>query len=127
MDAYERQAALVRAMAHPTRLHILEILSTGEWCVCHLTAVLGQRQPSVSQHLMVLRESGLVLDRRDGAMVFYRLADSGIREWVAQTKRLLRSEGDADYPPVPAAPVRGCNCPGCQNKDTLGGGKHVGS
>ena len=66
MDPYRVQADLIKAMAHPTRLHLLDILAQGEACVCHLTTILGQRQPYVSQHLMVLREAGLVTDRKDG-------------------------------------------------------------
>ena len=49
------------------------MLRDGEQCVCHLEAVLGCRQAYISQHLMVLREAGLVEDRRDGARIFYRV------------------------------------------------------
>jgi DNA-binding transcriptional ArsR family regulator len=112
---YRQQAGLLRALAHPTRLRILEILSlSGECCVCHLTAILRQRQPYVSQHLMVLRSHGLVEDRRDGVMVYYRLSDQRIRELIDLTRELLRSCGvEAHFPPVPDVPVPGCPCPEC--------------
>ena len=111
---YGEQAGLLKAIAHPTRLRILDILCQGECCVCHLTAVLRQRQPCVSQHLMVLRENGLVLDRKDGVMVFYRLADPEISTALAATRRLQRlSEGEPQEWQVPASPVAGCTCPKC--------------
>jgi DNA-binding transcriptional ArsR family regulator len=114
MDGYKRQASLIRALAHPTRLRILEILAQEECCVCHLTAILKQRQPYVSQQLMVLRSQGLVLDRKDGVMVYYRLADQGIAKLISLTRDLLRASGaEVDFPTVPKAPLRGCSCPLC--------------
>ena len=62
-----------KALMHPARLSILEILRDGEQCVCHLEAVLGYRQAYISQHLMVLREAGLVEDRREGPRIYYRV------------------------------------------------------
>jgi DNA-binding transcriptional ArsR family regulator len=111
---YGEQAGLLKAIAHPTRLRILDILSQGECCVCHLTAVLRQRQPCVSQHLMVLRENGLVLDRKDGVMVYYRLAEPQVATVLAATRGLQRlSEGGGQEWQVPASPVVGCTCPKC--------------
>jgi ArsR family transcriptional regulator len=113
-EAYKRQASLVKALAHPTRLQILDILAEDEACVCHLTAVLNQRQPYVSQQLMILREAGLVTDRKDGVMVYYRLADPVVTEAVQATRALLRANGEAvEFPPIPASPVEGCPCPHC--------------
>lgn len=64
---------LFRVLMHPTRLAILDLLRSGEQCVCHLEAQLGKRQAYISQQLMLLREAGLVADRRDGVNVFYRV------------------------------------------------------
>ena len=116
VNAYEQHAGLIRATAHPVRLQILEILARGECCVCHLTAILRRRQPCVSQHLMVLRESGLVVDRRDGVRVYYRLADPRIANVISLTREMLRSAGvEAEPLTVPALPVHGCACPKCAN------------
>lgn len=113
-EAYKRQAALIKALAHPTRLQILDILGHEEECVCHLTAILRQRQPYISQQLMILREAGLVTDRRDGVMVYYRLADPAISATVRATRELLRTNGEAaEFPPIPTSPVEGCPCPHC--------------
>jgi len=116
MDPYEKQARLIKAMAHPARLHLLEILSKGESCVCHLTTILKTRQPYISQHLMTLRQAGLVKDRKDGPMVYYRLADRRIVDAIAVTRELLAATGvQMDFPEVPVSPVPGCPCPKCAN------------
>lgn len=118
-DPYRELAAVTRVIAHPTRLRILEILSQGEACVCHLTHILGQRQPYVSQHLMTLREAGLVCDRRDGQMVYYNVSCACIGDVMASVHRLLRATGvDVALDPVPAPPVAGCPCPACQQEGT---------
>jgi ArsR family transcriptional regulator len=115
LNPYKTQADLIKAMAHPTRLHILDILARDEACVCHLTAILGQRQPYVSQHLMVLRQAGLIQDRKDGVMVYYRLGDERIPEVIATTRDLLRATGvEVNVPEVPSSPLADCPCPRCE-------------
>src|ERR1700676_4200345 len=63
-----------KALADSNRLRILNLLLHGELCVCDLQYVLQASQPNVSRHLSYLKNSGLVLDRRDGSRIFYRLA-----------------------------------------------------
>jgi len=119
MKPYTDQAELLKALAHPVRLHIVEILAQGEACVCHLVAILKQRQPYISQHLMILREAGWVQDRREGTVVYYRLADPRATEIVALACAVLRARGiPASAPPVPKSPVDGCPCPKCTGGDT---------
>lgn len=62
------------ALADPTRLRILSLLSEDEICVCHIHAGLDVPQPTASRHLAYLRKSGLVEARRDGSWMHYRLA-----------------------------------------------------
>ena len=69
----ETTARLFKALMHPCRLAILDILRGGEACVCHLEAALGYRQAYISQHLMMLREAGLVQGRREGYNVYYHV------------------------------------------------------
>ena len=63
-----------KALADPTRLRILGLLLGGEVCVCDIHGSLGIPQPRASRHLSYLRKSGLVLARKDGLWVHYRLA-----------------------------------------------------
>lgn len=72
-ERYEARARIAKAMAHPSRLLMLEALDAGERCVCELTELVGADQSTVSKHLAVLKQAGLVDDRKEGVMVFYRI------------------------------------------------------
>jgi ArsR family transcriptional regulator len=73
-SVYQSQAVIFKALMHTARLEILNELRSGEHCVCHLEAMLGYRQSYISQHLSVLKEAGVIEDRRDGWNVYYRVA-----------------------------------------------------
>jgi len=83
----ERSAAIARALSDPKRLCVLETLAGGERSVSELSHDVGCQVPNMSQHLAVLRSAGLVVTRRDGNNVFYRLAD----ERVLEAYRMLQS------------------------------------
>jgi len=71
---YEARAKIVKALAHPTRLFIVdELSSSGERCVCDLTEMIGTDMSTVSRHLAQLKEAGIVEVEKRGQMVFYRL------------------------------------------------------
>jgi ArsR family transcriptional regulator len=70
---YEARAEVFRALAHPTRLRILECLGDGERCVCELQAVAGGSLPTVSRHLAQMKAAGLLGCRREGVNIYYRL------------------------------------------------------
>ena len=70
---FKTQAQVFKALAHPGRLLMLDELSRGERCVCELTALVGSEMPTVSRHLSVLRNAGIVDDEKRGAQVFYHL------------------------------------------------------
>ncbi|MBI4718464.1 MAG: winged helix-turn-helix transcriptional regulator [Planctomycetes bacterium] len=70
---YQARARIAKAMAHPSRLLMLEAMEAGERCVCELTELVGADQSTVSKHLAVLKQAGLVEDRKEGVMVFYRV------------------------------------------------------
>ena len=70
---YEARARVIKAMAHPSRLLIMDELSKGERCVCDLTESVGSDTSTVSKHLSVMRNAGLVDDEKRGTMGFYRL------------------------------------------------------
>lgn len=73
-DPLERLEGVFRALADRTRLRILALLSGGEVCVCEIHESLGLPQPTVSRHLAYLRNAGLVIGRKEGLWVHYRLA-----------------------------------------------------
>ena len=112
MDKYHQQARLLKLMAHPVRLRILDLLRVDDECVCHLSAALDKSQPYVSQQLAVLRIAGLITDRKDGNNVFYRLTDE---RTARQVEALLGAPPEARACGTEAhhQPVNGCNCPKC--------------
>lgn len=102
---YDDLTLYFKALAHPARLQILDILRRGEVCVCHIETALHKRQPYVSQQLMLLREAGLVESRKEGLQVYYRLADTRIASILeAAAGPLSDDKGD---------PLNGCPCPAC--------------
>ncbi len=72
-ERYVARARIAKAMAHPSRLLVLEALEQKERCVCDLTELVGADQSTVSKHLAVLKQAGLVEDRKQGVMVYYRV------------------------------------------------------
>jgi len=84
------KAKIFNALADPTRLEILEFLRTGERCVCEIIPHVGLIQPVVSRHLKVLKDCGLVRDRKDGTKRLYSTTDPKIFEIVdAATPELM--------------------------------------
>lgn len=67
------QARVIKALAHPTRLFLVEELSREERCVCELAEMVGSDMSTVSKHLALLRQAGIVQDEKRGKKVFYRL------------------------------------------------------
>ena len=106
----ERQARIFRALMHPARLAILETLRNGEACVCHLEAHLGYRQAYLSQQLAVLRETGLVHDRREGWNVYYWVAQPGVFT-LLDTARVM--VGGLPAPAAISNRLLDCPCPKC--------------
>ena len=115
VQSYDLQAQVFKVLTHPARLAILDILRDGEHCVCHMEAHLGFRQAYISQQLAVLREVGLVQDRRDGWNIFYHVADERIYEVLNAVRRIT---GQIE-PKTKKADVV-CTCPKCSAKAGLG-------
>ena len=70
---FEARAKIIKALAHPARLFIVDQLSHGEQCVCKLTEMIGADVSTVSKHLAILKNSGIVSDEKRGTQVFYSL------------------------------------------------------
>lgn len=87
-----------KALADQTRLRILMLLvGKEELCVCELTQALVLAQPKISRHLAILRESGLLLDRKSGLWVYYRLHPE-LPQWVENIMNVLQTAGAGQEP-----------------------------
>ena len=83
----DQARALLKALADPIRLQVIEALGGGERCVCELTEALGLAQSKLSFHLKVLKEAGLLADRQSGRWVYYTLQPKALeqlRGWLAE-------------------------------------------
>lgn len=122
------EVRLLKALAHPVRLRILELLSQGDECVCHLNALLGKTQPYVSQQLAVLRRAGLVEDVRVGQHCYYRVRDGRLAELRALVREMAGLSGETSTLAEPSPyPLQGCTCPRCREafqRQHPGEGKH---
>jgi ArsR family transcriptional regulator len=107
---YPHQARVLRALAHPVRLQIAEILSREEACICHLEAALGLRQAYISQQVGVLRGAGLLAERREGVFVYLRLANPHIDRLLRSSRRVVGQAARAS----PRRRTRRCACPRCR-------------
>lgn len=103
---------LFKALADTTRLRMLMLLvMEGELCVCELTHALDEIQPKISRHLAQLRESGVVLDRRQGQWIYYRInpdLPGWVREVLAATAEgaMMRAPFDQDLRALTEMPDR---------------------
>ena len=88
----KEMANFLGVLAHPHRVRIVEELRNGELDVNSLQAVLEVSHSRVSQHLSVLRAHRIVIERRDGRHVFYRLADGKLAQWLADGLEFLQNE-----------------------------------
>lgn len=113
MEFYQARAAILKAIAHPVRLRIADILRQEPECVCHLSAALTKPQPYISQQLAILRNAGVILDEREGTNVYYRLAGAGVASQVAAACDAL-ADG-----PAGRRLVHGCVCPKCMEPGGL--------
>lgn len=102
---------LFKNLADETRLGIVLLLKArGELCVCDLCTALAQSQPKISRHLAMLRESGLLLDRKQGKWVHYRLSPQ-IPSWAAQVIELAWLSQQDDVQAI-ARKLASANCSG---------------
>ncbi len=118
MDVFEQSAELLKAIAHPERLRLLAALRDREECVCHLTALLGQRQPYVSQQLSYLRDVGLISDRKEGLRVYYSIREPRVYQVLDDVARLSGSAKGL-HARITNHALQDCACPRCTPEKTL--------
>ena len=114
----QKISKLFRVLGQPAHLDILLAIGTGEACVCHLEAATGCRQAYISQHLMALRSEGLLVSRRDGRRIYYRLKNAGVLDLI-RTAASVAGKTDVEAALSQAAePLANCPCPHCNAQPT---------
>lgn len=88
---YAARAKVMKALAHPTRLFIVDQLADDPRCVCELTEMVGADVSTVSRHLSVLREAGIVVDDKQGNQVFYSLSVPCVLNWYSCVEGVLKA------------------------------------
>jgi DNA-binding transcriptional ArsR family regulator len=110
ISGFDDLAQLLQAIGQPARLQILLAIGTSETCVCHLEATFGWRQAYLSQHLMALRKAGILLARRDGRFMHYRLSNPHLLDIIRQAAEFQ----GVPLPDLIASPD--CTCSNCQKE-----------
>ena len=116
--------SLFETVSPLARLEILQTIGAGEACVCHLEARLGYRQAYISQHLMALRQAGLLDFRREGKYIFYRLAKPEVILLIQQAAKISR----VNLPVIEVISTeKQCSCPNCSPEaiDNLAASEYV--
>ena len=91
---YEARARIIKAMAHPTRLFLVDELSRKSRCVCELTALVGADTSTVSKHLSILKAAGIVSDEKRGLQVWYTLKMPCVMSFFGCVEQVLRRAAD---------------------------------
>ncbi|NUQ63322.1 MAG: helix-turn-helix transcriptional regulator [Pirellulales bacterium] len=93
---YEAKSKIIKSLAHPTRLFIIDELARGgERCVCELTEMVGADMSTVSKHLALLKDAGILQDEKRGSMVFYRLRVNCILTFFDCVESVLMGRAEA--------------------------------
>ena len=85
------QANIIKALSHPSRLYIVQELNKGERCVCELTEKIGTDMSTVSRHLSVLRNAGIIADDKRGNQIFYTLKVPCILNFLGCVEAVLEA------------------------------------
>lgn len=93
-EVYKHKAQIIKAMAHPSRLMMIDALAEGEKCVCELQQLVGSDMSTVSKHLSVLREAGIVSDEKRGLWVYYTLRVPCITNFFGCVEAVLQHRSE---------------------------------
>lgn len=88
------KADIFKAISHPTRIRILELLSDGEHCVCDIFEQLKVEQANTSQHLSVMKKQGILQSRKEGLRVIYSIKNPEVIEMLELANQILRKQAD---------------------------------
>ena len=92
----ELKAEVLKALAHPTRLMMVETLANSERCVCELNELFDADHSTISKHLTILKQAGLVSDRKEGLKVYYRLECPCILSFIKCITDVIQSRAKKD-------------------------------
>lgn len=90
-DRYESRARIMKALGHPTRLFIVDELSRSDRCVCELTEMVGADTSTVSKHLSLLRDAGIVDYEKRGTQMHYHLAAPCVLDFFSCLENMLQT------------------------------------
>ena len=85
----EFRAKIIKSLAHPARLLVVQTLSEGERCVCELTGLIGADMSTVSKHLSLMKNAGIIQDEKRGNQVFYKLNAPCVLDFLRCVERVV--------------------------------------
>ena len=120
-SSFEKKASsILSVLGNPFRVKLALALGVQEECVCHLETLLKKRQAYISQHLMAMREAGLLDTRRDGKYIYYRLANPAVIDLIRDAALIAGMDADALPELENKSALEKCVCPHCgEHEDAL--------
>jgi len=94
MDVLDLCADILKAMAQPTRLRIIELLQDGEHCVCEIFPAIGHEQSNTSRHLQMMLKSGILKQRKEGLKIYYSLRHPEVLAMVRLAEQIVVYEAE---------------------------------
>ncbi len=88
----ELKAEILKALAQPTRLRILELIRNGEKCICEIIPAINGEQSNISRHISLMQKSNLVTTRKDGVKVMVKVKDPKIFDILDQVSAILKTQ-----------------------------------
>ena len=113
-NAEKEVAEYLKVLGSPFRIQLLFSIGFDEACVCHLEAMLDKRQAYISQHLMVLRDAGVLATRREGKYIYYRVAEMDLFDLIKSAANILNISMQSMPEISLAAAQKKCECPKCK-------------
>lgn len=94
-SVYQARAKIIKALAHPSRLMIVDFLANGPRCVCEVRDVVGSDQSTVSKHLAVLKNAGILKDEKRGLQVYYELKCPCVMKFIDCIEEVMKTDYEA--------------------------------
>ncbi len=93
----EARAKILKALAHPSRIFMVEKLHKKPYCVCELSQMIGIDMSTASKHLSILKNAGIVEDNKQGTTVYYSLSCACIMEFIGCIETVIRQNYEKEY------------------------------